>query len=82
MVVCNTCNAIQCNAYIIWYGSVHFQKDSFTLGKSLFPKVKRLLKHFKNLLLNTYTSEGRLIHMHIVVDFYLVLQAVQGKKHR
>lgn len=39
---------------------MHFKKDSLTLGQSLFPKVKRLLKHFKNLLLNTDTSEGRL----------------------
>lgn len=39
---------------------MHFKKDSFTLGQSLFPKVKRLLKRFKNLLLNTDTSEGRL----------------------
>lgn len=51
---------------------MHFKKDSLTLGQSLFPKVKRLLKHFKNLLLNTDTSEGRLS---TVVNFYLVLQA-------
>lgn len=56
------------NTYIIWYGSLHFQKYSFTLGQSLFSKVKRLLKHLKNLLLKKDTSEGRLIHMHIVVD--------------
>lgn len=36
------------------------KKTVLQTGQSLFPKVKRLLKHFKNLLLNTDTSEGRL----------------------